>query len=233
MESPNFVPEGHMHESSQIPESRRNFLASLGTTALVAGAAMTPSVAEAMPTFTSPDYGWLSTLKGKKHKQLFDVPSINDGFGLAYALNFLDVYNKLGVADKDLGVVVVLRHAGAAIAVNDSIWSKYKLGTMLNVSDPKTKMAAERNRWRNPQPGDLPLPGMQLDKLQARGVIVGVCDVALTFLSMGAAASGGVTPEEAKREWVASLPAGAVVVPVGVIGVNQAQEKECTYCFGG
>ena len=213
-------------------ESRRTFLLSVGAAA--ASSALIPSMASGLTPAATASPDWLATLKGKKHKQLFDIPSVNDGFGLAYAANFLDVYNKaFNTPDSELGAVVVVRHLGATLAVGDNIWAKYKLGTVTNVNDPKTKAPADYNRWRNPREGDLPLPNMQLSKLQARGVIVGVCDMALTFLSMMTAQNAGVSPEDAKKEWVASLPQGAVVVPVGVVAVNQAQEHGCTYCFGG
>lgn len=217
---------------SGTSETRRTFLLSVGAAA--ATSALLPSSSAGLTPEAAPPSNWLATLKGKKHKQIFDIPNVNDGFGLAYAANFLDVYNKaFNTADSDLGVVVVVRHTGATLAVNDNIWAKYKLGMVTNVNDPKTKSPADYNRWRNPHPGDLPLPNMQLEKLQSRGVIVGVCDMALTFLSMMTAQNAGVSPEDAKKEWVASLPQGAVVVPVGVIAVNQAQEQGCTYCFGG
>jgi hypothetical protein len=43
----------------------------------------------------------------------------------------------------------------------------------------------------------------------------------------------GVTPEAAYKEWVAALQPGVTLVPIGVLAVNRAQEKGCTYCYGG
>ncbi len=45
--------------------------------------------------------------------------------------------------------------------------------------------------------------------------------------------NAGVTPEQAKKEWVAGLIPGVVLVPSGVLAVNRAQERGCTYCSGG
>jgi len=60
-----------------------------------------------------------------------------------------------------------------------------------------------------------------------------VCNVALTVLSGKLAQAGGVSAEVAKKEWVAGLVPGMTLVPVGVLAVNRAQEKGCTYCYGG
>ena len=45
--------------------------------------------------------------------------------------------------------------------------------------------------------------------------------------------NAGVTPEVAKAEWTANLLPGVTLVPSGVLAVNRAQEKGCTYCNGG
>jgi hypothetical protein len=41
------------------------------------------------------------------------------------------------------------------------------------------------------------------------------------------------TPAAAKAEWMAGLLPGVTLVPSGVLAVNRAQEKGCTYCSGG
>src|SRR5207244_4350224 len=43
----------------------------------------------------------------------------------------------------------------------------------------------------------------------------------------------GMQADAIKKEWVANLLPGVVVVPSGVIAVNRAQEKGCAYCFAG
>ena len=43
----------------------------------------------------------------------------------------------------------------------------------------------------------------------------------------------GTTPDAAYKEWVAALQPGVTLVPIGVLAVNRAQEKGCTYCYGG
>lgn len=85
----------------------------------------------------------------------------------------------------------------------------------------------------HPHDGDLLNPNMAMEKVMQRGVQVTCCNVALTVLSGMTSANAGVTPEVAKQQWLAGLLPGVVVVPSGVMAVNRAQEKGCTYCSAG
>jgi intracellular sulfur oxidation DsrE/DsrF family protein len=73
---------------------------------------------------------------------------------------------------------------------------------------------------------------MALDKLMPRGVQVTCCNVALTNLAGMTGARVGVSPLAARSEWLEHLIPGVVLVPSGVLAVNRAQEKGCTYCSG-
>ncbi|HET9984636.1 MAG TPA: twin-arginine translocation signal domain-containing protein [Longimicrobiales bacterium] len=216
--------------------NRRGFLgrvsAALG---LALGSAALPEPARAAAaSLDSPgDEEWLKKITGK-HRQVYDAVSVNQGFPLGFAMNFLDTnIQGTSLTDKDLTAVVVLRHFAIPIALKDEIWAKYKLGEMFELKDPATKEAAARNYFYNPKPGDLMLPGSAYDKMLARGVIFPVCNVALTVISGLRAPVAGVTAEQAKAEWVAGLLPGAFPVPSGVWAVNRAQERGCTYCYAG
>jgi intracellular sulfur oxidation DsrE/DsrF family protein len=79
----------------------------------------------------------------------------------------------------------------------------------------------------------LPIPGLGISELLKSGVLVGVCDVALTVFSSGAAQKMGLNADAVKKEWIAGLMPGAQVVPSGVLGVAHSQELGCVYCFAG
>jgi intracellular sulfur oxidation DsrE/DsrF family protein len=81
--------------------------------------------------------------------------------------------------------------------------------------------------------GELPLPGMAIDELAPKGVLFGVCNVALTVFSGIFAKSMGLQADAVKKDWVANLLPGVQIVPSGVIAVNRAQEHGCAYCFAG
>ncbi len=228
-----------MPMSTQQPSDRRAFLTTLatGSAALAAGGmALHLDAAEAHASSVAgvdPSEAWLSRLNGK-HRQFFDATSVNGGFALAFAMNFLNSNNDAyKLSDSALSAVVGLRHFSIPIGFTDGIWSRYKLGEFFQVNDPATKAPATRNFFYHSHEGDVPFPGMAVEKLQARGVQFTLCSVALTVLSGMTSKNAGVTPEAAKKEWIAGMIPGMVLVPSGVLAVNRAQEKGCTYCTGG
>ena len=128
---------------------------------------------------------------------------------------------------------MIFRHKGLAYAVGSAMWAKYKIGETFKIIDPETKAPAVKNPYFQPKPGVLNNAEMALDRLIAKGTVMGACGVALRGQSRRTAANAGVTPEEALKEWTANLIPGVTVIPSGTWGVNRAQEAGCTYCAGG
>jgi len=222
------------HDSDARNESdRRAFLAQVGagTLALLG----TPAFlgAETLVNATAMDDKWVDGLKGK-YRQYFDATAVNSGWVLGYAMNWLDTMESAyNLTDKDLSAVVGLRHFGIPIAYTDEIWAKYKLGEMFKINDPVTKAPAVRNPYAYAKEGELLFPGMAFEKIQARGAIFTVCNVALTVISGMSAGFAGQPKETAKQDWLAGMFKGVNVVPSGVFAVNRAQKKGCTYCYAG
>ena len=174
---------------------------------------------------------WLDRIKGK-HRQFFDATTANDGFALAFAMNFLDMNNDVyNLKDAELTAIVGLRHFAMPMALTDALWAKYKLGEFCKVTDPATKAPAVRNIFTHGEA--LIFPNSTIGLLKDRNVMFTVCNVALVGLSSLLAAGAGVSPETARQEWKEGLLPGMIVVPVGVLAVNRAQERGCTYCYGG
>jgi intracellular sulfur oxidation DsrE/DsrF family protein len=227
-----------MLDLSRLTTHRRGFLGRLaaGAAAFGLGGLVAPPAlvgkrddASANPEFET----WLNRITGK-HKMVFDVPEPNDGFVFAWARVFLNTTNEsYGTKDADNSVVIVLRHAGIPFAMGSPMWAKYKFGDGFKITDPASKGPAVRHPLIGLKPGDAPIPGMGVDELLAQGVLVGVCNVALTFYSMRVAQETGMQAEAIKKDWVANLLPGVQIVPSGVIAVNRAQEKGCAYCFAG
>ena len=215
---------------------RRGFFGRVaaGTVALAGAGAALPRVLEAewAPSPEGAD-DWLTKITGT-HRQYFDAVTVNDGFPLGFAVNFMNTIGETYKAqDKDITAVVGLRHFSIPIAFNNDVWAKYKLGEFFKVNDPATKAPAERNPYAYAKEGELMLPGMAFEKLQARGALFVVCNVALTILSGLTAEAAGLSKEGAKQEWLAGMFKGVYVVPSGVLAVNRAQKKGCTYCYAG
>jgi intracellular sulfur oxidation DsrE/DsrF family protein len=161
------------------------------------------------------------------------MPEPNGGMGLIWSWVFqLTGSQGYGVSEKDLGVVVVLRHNAIPIAFTDPVWGKYKLGEVFKVTDPLAKAPAIANPFYHIKSPDLP-PDAALEKLLAKGVKVGVCNMAITFYSGMVAKQMGLNAEEVKKDWIAAVIPGVEIVPSGVLAVNGAQSKGCAYCFAG
>jgi intracellular sulfur oxidation DsrE/DsrF family protein len=72
-----------------------------------------------------------------------------------------------------------------------------------------------------------------LDKLVARGVKFGVCNMAITFYSGMVGEQMNMPAHKVKQEWLDGVLPGVTVVPSGVVAVNGAPSRGCTYCFAG
>ncbi len=231
-----------MLDLGRLTTHRRGFLGRIAAGAATLGlgglAAPLEVAAQRAPTSpaasANPEFeAWLNRIGGK-HKMIFDVPEPNDGFAFAWARVFLNTTNEnYATTDADNTVVIVLRHSGIPFAIQSPMWAKYKFGAAYKITDPATKGPAVRHPLVHLKPGDAPIPGMGVDELLATGALVGVCNIALTFNSMQMAKETGTPAETIKREWIANLVPGVLIVPSGVIAVNRAQEKGCAYCFGG
>lgn len=217
---------------------RRRFL---GTAAAGAASLMgLASLAKAAPRphLLKPDAGipgfdaWLGKINGK-HRQLFDAPGTNQGMPFAWSRVLLMSNKAAGTPENDVSVVIVLRHEGIPAAMTHNLWSKYKFGELFKITDAATKAPAVRNPFYQPKPGEQLLPDMSIEDLQKSGVLMGVCDMALTVYSSMVAKNMNMAPEAVKSEWVGGLIPGIQLVPSGVYAVNQAQEHGCAYCFAG
>ena len=113
------------------------------------------------------------------------------------------------------------------------MWGKYKIGEAFKIIDPETKVPAVKNPFFQPKPGILLVDDMALDRLLAKGVAFGACNIALQVQSKMLAGNAGVSAEEAAKEWAANVVSGITIIPSGTWGVNRAQETGCTYCAGG
>ena len=205
---------------------RRGFFRRLGGAMALglAGLASKPLSAQTS-TAAADGPNWPGNLQGR-HRQVVDAYAANAGFPLAFAYTFL-VPNESAVA------VVVLRHEAFPIALGNAMWEKYKIGAALKIIDPETQAPAIKNPFLHPKPGVLLVDDFALDRLLARGVVFGACNIALHVQSKMLAGNASVSAEEAAKEWTANVVPGITIVPSGTWGVNRAQEAGCTYCAGG
>jgi hypothetical protein len=204
---------------------RRGFFGRVAAMAAVGLSGLATTTVHAQQPGQSDGLDWPGTLKGR-HKQVVDGVEINSGLPLTFAYTFL-------APNESATAVVILRHNALPIALDNVIWEKYKVGESFKIIDPETNAPAKKNPFLRPKTGVLPIDEMAIDRLLARGVVFGACNMALLNRSKRLAGNAGVSAEEAAKEWAANLIPGITNLPSGTWGVNRAQEAGCTYCAGG
>lgn len=182
---------------------------------------------------------WFKKIKGK-HRIVFDVtePHAEPALPFAWPRVFLMTNEATGTPAKDNSVVVILRHAGIAYAMNSPLWAKYNFGEVFKITDHETGKPAMRNAFWKPAKGAFKIPGVGevqigINELQDSGVMFCVCDAAITVYSAAVAEGMKMNAADVKKEWVAGLLPGIQVVPSGVWAVGRAHEHNCAYCFAG
>ncbi|KIC95248.1 hypothetical protein [Flavihumibacter solisilvae] len=227
----------HSHQTG-----RRSFLESLATGAAALSIATLSAPLSlqaaadhlASDTFSDPDE-WFNKIRGK-HRVVFDVPEPNGVFPFAWPRIFLVTNSKTGTPEKDCSVVVVLRHNAMGYALNENVWSKYKLGEALEIPEPGGKNPAAKNPFWQPAQGTFNVPGLGpvaigINELQSSGVMFCVCDMALTVYSAAVAGKTNQDPATVRKDWVEGVLPGIQVVPSGVWALGRAAEKGCAYIY--
>jgi len=219
-----------MYDLTTSPTPRRRFLGRIAAAAAALGLGGVPhSRLEADTVEPSTDAAldsWFGKIKGK-HRMVFDAPMPNVGMVAIWPRVYL---NTMAASyPGDATAVVILRHDGLPLAIQDAVWAKYSLGELFNIKDGDTP--AKRNPYATIT--GLPIQGLGIAELLKSGILVGACDVALTVYSAGAAKKMGLDPATVKKEWVAGLLPGVQIVPSGVMAVARAQELGCAYCYAG
>lgn len=216
---------------STTPSPRRGFLARLAALGGALGglAALEPGPVLAQ---ASDHDRWLEGLKGR-YRQLFDFNAHGDGIGLVHMHNFVETYQSAyGARASDVNVVGTFYGGTTPLAWNHAMWAKYGIGGALGLTDPATRAPLARNWFFEPKSGDpVFLGGLLSDaniaSLTRRGATFLMCRNAFNLWTLRLAAGGDV--EAVRKEILANLVPGVVVVPAMVIAVQKAQAAGLTY----
>jgi hypothetical protein len=143
----------------------------------------------------------------------------------------------LRAKDKDCTAVLVLRHAGATLAMDDAFWERYQV--------PLTGSTQEKPNipGRNPQMaavmkdvgGSLPPParpfaqGVGLDALIERGGVVVVCEFAFWYVMSRIMTHDKVDEARAREVAMAHLIPGISLAPSGFFALAASQEHGCSF----
>jgi len=216
--------------------TRRKFIGTLALGTAAGITAMATPLREATNYMTpgmNDAEAWFKNIKGS-HRAVFDASEPNSAFPLIWTWGFYATNNGTGSADSDITAVCVLRHNAMAFALDDNLFKKYKLGEMFKIQDNRTNAPATRNPYYKATDGDFPLNGVDgIKKMQERGAMFCVCNLALTVYSGFAAKAMGLDPETVRKEWVSGVLPGIQVVPAGIWALERAQKQGCSYIFAG
>lgn len=241
------MPPFDAHRRGFLGRLASGTLALAGLTSLDAGTARAATVLrgaaelDASGNGRSPyDDSWTARVRAAKHKAVFDSPDVNEGLGLLQPWIYRSGYRAaLQATPEEIVPVVVLRHAGTALALDDALWAKYAFGTDRKITDPATGKPAERNPWARRREGEAPdatfaaVLGGPIDPtvvglLQSGGIVL-ACEVAMkSFSRMLAKKVNGDAPTIFAELRAGVIP-GVIVQPSGVYATTRAQEAGCAF----
>jgi hypothetical protein len=212
-----------------MPE-RRSFLSRLGAIAFGLGASSTSIQAQTssgfQPTREKLD-DWMDTLP-TRHRMFFDATSPQGAQDAAmFANNFFTANkNGYGIEDKELALIIGLRHNAIAFAFKDAIWAKYGaiMAENAKFTDPKTNQAPTAN-----------LRTQSFEALAKRGVHFAFCDLSAHRIAGVIGRKVDKTMDDIYKEIAPHAVAGTAghFVPAGIVAVNRSQERGYSIAYVG
>jgi hypothetical protein len=214
---------------------RRDFIGWLGGSAFLASAGIPLRAEERMmPRLQAKsvefDVSWTDRVKGA-HRAVFDSPMLSDGAAVFRAVIWAKQYEEVyGTKSSEMSAVIVLRHEGIELAMNDAYWGEFEVGKQHKMKDEKGK------NWAVTNPVAVAAPGtpekfadFNLASFQKNGGVVLACNMAFSGLVSDYQKKHKATPEEARRMAIANLVPGVILQPSGVFAALRAQEAGCHY----
>ena len=223
-----------------MDRSRREFVERLtgsafllGTTPLMFGSGLREL--EAATTVTPADefdMTWTAKVTGK-HKAVMDVPEVDSGYGVWRAgITKGQLVEFMKVPAKDVSMVLVLRHNGVNLAMNQAYWDSFGIGKERGATHPADGKPTTKNPALLDAKSGLPkqFDGLSIPQFIAGGGIVLACNLALALdVVPKFQARDKSTETAAHKSAVAALIPGVILQPSGVFAAVRAQQVGCTY----
>ena len=172
-------------------------------------------------------------------KQVFDIIPISNGGFLNNIKNSLNgLHFGFGIPEEQIKIVAALHGPANMLNYDDFIWDKYRIGAWLNVTDPSTGRAAEKNifypsnagpslryRSENPDSLDSLYQDTSIQALQHRGVQLLACHTATEEQARALIVHNKLTqkPEEIVKEMLAHTLPEVLVVAAMVAAIALLQ----------
>lgn len=184
----------------------------------------------ALPIAETWDMSWTTRVTGK-YKAVFDSPEAYGGAALYRAVSWCEQYKEVYGADRaEMTPVVVLRHMGFYLAMNDEYWARYEVGKTLKERDDKGRKWAKVNpvgaasAQASPANDKFTLPGF----LAAGGIAL-ACGWSFGGATSRIAAADKIDRDAARARAKELLIPGVILQPNGIFAALRAQEAGCSY----
>ena len=223
-----------------MESSRREFLANLAGGALVFGAMPMRfggglrdlEAATSAPPADEFDMSWTRKVTGT-NKAVMDVPEVESAYGVWRAgITKGQIVEFMKVPASDVSMVLVLRHNGINLAMNQAYWDAFGVGKELKATHPADGKPTTKNPALLDAKAGLSaqFDGLSVPQFIAGGGIVLVCNLALNLdVVPKFRKRDKSTAEAAHKAAVASLIPGVVLQPSGVFAAVRAQQVGCVY----
>lgn len=179
------------------------------------------------------DDTWTRRVAAARHKAVFDSPEVGDGLALTHATFYMQGYREQhNLGGSDVVPVVVLRHFGTVVALNDSIWEKYALGERYKIKDPATGKDALRNpflRVGKDEKNAFVSPEASVEGLVASGAVLLACNKAAMRFAGMMAEKFKRDVEEVRAEFRAGVIPGVQLQPSGIYATMRAQDMGASF----
>ena len=182
----------------------------------------------AAPAF---DTTWTAKLTGK-YRAVFDTPAIAGGAGVWRAGMWLNHTKDLLKADAaDINPVIVIRHEGIPLIMNNEFWEAYDIGKENKVHDFNDKKTKHNPVLATVEEDKIPasFAAMALHKQIERGVIVLGCNAAFGGMVSMVAKKEKLKFAEARTKALTMMVPGVILQPNGIFGVALAQHNGCAF----
>ena len=188
-----------------------------------------PSVVPSFPRSVW-DMGWTSRLTGP-YRAVFDSPKAQDGGELWRAATWksqvMEVY---GAKPEEVSAVLVVRHGGIPLVMDDAFWRRHEIGKKRKINDPMTGKRARGNpvlsfEGRKDIPSEM--AGASLAEFLKRGGTVLACNFAFGMMVHYEAEADKEHAKEARERALAHLVPGVVLQPSGFFALLEAQRAGC------
>jgi len=215
---------------------RRNFL---GRTAAAGLAAALPLGGAASTSFAAPvgdttwDFSWTGRLRGKS-RAVFDSPEIGEGGALFRAAMWREQLKEVyGTPLEDVTPVVVFRHEGIALAMDDQYWDHFEIGKAAKLKDPATKKWMKRNPIATADANaPAPFNTISLPNFISSGGVVLACGLAFDWVASRYEEKDKLDKDAAKQRALQHFMPGVILQPSGFFAVLKAQEEGCNFFLG-